>query len=269
MSLATITGRIIAAAQPEKESRSQMLTALLGGTLIGFCCGAVIGGLLSDRFGFSFVFLLSAAMMLICLPFLKKSGLSVFPTDSLSFSGSLSLFKTPKTAAFLILIVFPLYAGGVFVSFGVPLYGAIIGLSSTIISALIMANSLIAAYFSPFTSKFVRKIMGCGKGVLLYGILTALILFAVSLFPNLIFLVCAVVLLGVADSFGLVLVIERIAAKNAGSMISMTLTGKAGQTVAPPVITAGGGTPIFLAIGTAVGTLIYALFFSRKMSLSK
>ncbi|MCL2081978.1 MAG: MFS transporter [Oscillospiraceae bacterium] len=265
-SLATITGRIAAAAQPEEELRSQMLTALLGGTLIGFCCGAVIGGLLSDRFGFSFVFLLSAAMLLICLPFLKKMGLSETPSDKFSSSGFLSLLKTPGTAAFLLLIVFPLYAAGVFVSFGVPLYGAIIGLSSTIISALIMANSLIAAYLAPFTSRLVRKFMGCGKGVIFYGILTSLLLFVTALFPNLLFLVCSVVLLGVADSFGLVLVIEKFTAdaKNAGAMIGMTLTGKAGQTAAPPVITAGGGTPLFLAFGAAVGTVVYALRFSKK-----
>ncbi|MCL2033114.1 MAG: MFS transporter [Oscillospiraceae bacterium] len=265
--LATIAGRIIAAAQPEEESRSQMLASLVGGTLIGFCCGAVIGGLLSDRFGFSFVFLMSAAVMVICVPFVKRMGVSrIHSGGGFSLKDMLAILKTKESVAFLLFIVFPIYAGGVFISFGVPFYGAVAGLSATIISALIMANSLIAAYLAPVTGKLVRRIMSLSKGVLFYGALTAASLFLAVLFPSIPVLVCVVVLLGIADSFGLVILIESFASgvDNTGSMIGMTLTGKAGQTVAPSIITAGGGTPVFLAVGTALGTAAYMVFFLRK-----
>ncbi|MCL2055765.1 MAG: MFS transporter [Oscillospiraceae bacterium] len=265
--LATIAGRIIASAQPQEESRSQMLASLVGGTLIGFCCGAVIGGLLSDRFGFSFVFLISAAAMSLCVPIVKKMGASSIDMGgAFSIREMLAVIKTKESMAFLLLIVFPLYACGAFISFGVPLYGAVAGISSTIISALIMANSLIAAYLAPVTCKLVRRVMSLGKGVLFYGALCAASLFLAVVFPSIPVLVCVVALLGVADSFGLVILIESFAAgsNSTGSMIGMTLTGKAGQTAGPSIITAGGGTPIFLAAAAALGTAVYAVFLFRK-----
>ncbi|MDR2570385.1 MAG: MFS transporter [Oscillospiraceae bacterium] len=263
--LATITGRILAASQQEEETRSQMLASLIGGTIIGFCCGAVIGGLLNDRFGFTFAFLLSAVIIIICIPLISRMGISNFrPSGGFSGSDILSILKTPKSVAFLVLVVLPVYAAGSFISFGVPLLGAIMGLSSTIISALIMANSLITAYLAPLSVKIINKLMSVDKSVLVYGTMIAAALFLAVILPTIPVLVCVVVLLGIADSFGLVTLIESFASggENAGTMISLTLTGRVGQTVAPSAIAAS-GTPLILAIAMAAGTILFALFNRR------
>jgi hypothetical protein len=76
-------------------------------------------------------------------------------------------------------------------------------------------------------------------------------------------LIIAIILLGVADSFGIVALTDGFAglpaSKKLGSsysMISFTLLGKAGQFIALQTFAFTGGLPVFLAALCIVGALV-------------
>jgi hypothetical protein len=160
-----------------------------------------------------------------------------------------------------------------FISYFTPLYGSQQNLSATVISSLIMVNSLISAYLSPFVVKVVLKIMDAGKSVILYAAVNFAMLLALSIYQNMTFLLIAVAVLGIADSFGLVMLVEammtRPEAKRdaARAMIFITLASKIGQTAAPTLIAADGGTPLMLACVTIVGAALYLLSGAGRIRL--
>ena len=260
-SLITITGRVFAASQKDDTTRSRMLAALTGGSLIGYCCGVVIGGLLSDRFAYSIVFYISIGFILTGLPVLRRLS---FDTKADAFTmGSLRKSLLGRgSLLYLLFMVMPIYAGGMFVAYALPLYGAKSAIPTTIISALLMLNSLLAAYLSPLLTDRIKNRLGVKRGVLLYGALTVLSLLVAVFFDNLAVIVLVTMLLGVADSFGLVLLIEGFGQRGSSSMIAITLTGKAGQAAAPPLLAAG--SPIWLAVAAFAGTVLYTLMNHKQ-----
>ncbi|MDR3239441.1 MAG: MFS transporter [Clostridiales bacterium] len=270
--LSTITGRIIASSQATEQSRSQMLADLTSGTLIGFCCGAVIGGLLGDRFPFSLIFMISAAVTLCCIPIVHISRLphAAERRSSNIIKTLRGLMVSRQALGYLAFIIFPLYAAGMFIIYAVPLYGAQIQLPTATVSALIMANSLTAAYLSPFTTRWVHKRMGAQNGIILYGLLTGASIAVFSLWPTLPVILAVIVIMGFADSFGLVLLLECFMdlpllrhLDKSNVMIAVTLAGKAGQTSAPALLSIKEGSPLLLAALTLAGTFIYLCMFLK------
>jgi predicted MFS family arabinose efflux permease len=272
--LATITGRTIASSQTDPQLRSQILVGLTSGTLIGYCCGTVIGGLLADRFAYFAVFITAACVVALCVPLIRRTGLR-----TLNVSGSNKLtdifrvmFGNAKASVHLFALVLPCYAAGMFLTYAMPLFAAESGMTTTVISALIMLNSLLAAYLSSATTGFLRKRFGVAVSAAVYAFVSAGVLLVFTFFPVFWVMLGSVALLGIADSFGLVLLSDSFMeipfAQEKGaavSMVAVTLSGKGGQFLAPALFSVGGagGSPLIVGALCLTGGIAYAVTAKR------
>ena len=264
----TIIGRVIASSIETTEAiRSKMLTALTAGIMIGCCCGTITGGTLASNISFEAVFLIGAVLTALCIPLIIKCRLGTLKVDKpVSIFGFIKrIFDNKSMMIYLIALVLPCFGAGVFISFSVPFLGTKNGLPINVISALIMLNMLLAAYLAPLTVKICSNFSIIKKSAF-YGLLTGIALGVFCFMPDITGLVITVVILGIADSFGIVTLIDgfsrlRVSRKRNSSynMIIFTLFGKAGQFIALQTFVLTEGLPVFLAVFAITGAVIFIL----------
>lgn len=248
----------------EKDAalRVKLLATVAAGRIAGYSCGVVIGGLISERSSYSFVFILeavliAASVLLIGITNLKQSNKT---GDKFSFYNLINIFKAPKVIVYMLLIIVPVYMASVFISYCVPLYGNEITLSQSIISGLMMINFMLSAYTSSVSSKLMIKWLGVQRSTFLY---VAFIILSIGLFVvnnTLVTVIISVILLGIADGFGLNVILEEIyRIKPDIDKVTATflflLASKIGEAVAPMLVSANIGS----GISKASTGLIYVL----------
>ncbi len=275
--LITILGRTFASQQTEETGRTEVLAQLSGGSIAGLCFGSILGGILSEHLSFETVFLISAAAiaggcaMIFFIPFAKTQA------GKKTAAGLFSILSNPSSLLYLLLLVVPVYACSLFISYVLPLTGSTFALSTSAISGLIMANALLSGYLSPAMTGWCLTRLGIQRGVLLYIAATSAAIAVFAFFPVLPVLVAVVCVLGIADSFGIVILLEGFrrtrgaaAGGPADGMIAATMAGKAGQAVAPTLLLLPsplggmGGACFTLAVFAAAGGLFY-LFAGRAL----
>lgn len=272
----TILGRTYASSQQTESARTDALANLSGGSIAGLCFGSILGGILSEHISFGGVFFISAALLLIgfaLLPFILFNNPGINEASSKKpFAGILSVLGNLSSLSYLLLLVVPVYACSIFISYVVPLSGSSFELSTSAISALIMANSLLAGYLSPAMTGWCMKHLGLKKGILLYILATVAAITVYAVFPNLVVLLATVCVLGIADSFGIVMLLEGFSrtkgaatGDTSSGMIVVTMAGKAGQALAPSLmllpipLSGAGGSCLVLAGFAALGGICYTL----------
>lgn len=267
----------------EKDAalRVKLLATVAAGRIAGYSCGVVIGGLISERSSYSFVFILeavliAASVLLIGITNLKQSNKT---GDKFSFYNLINIFRAPKVIMYMLLIIVPVYMASVFISYCVPLYGNEITLSQSIISGLMMINFMLSAYTSSVSSKLMIKWLGVQRSTFLY---VAFIILSIGLFAvynTLVTVIVSVILLGIADGFGLNVILEEIyRIKPDIDKVTATflflLASKIGEAVAPMLVSANIGSGISkastgLIYVLAGGLALYLLFllFSRNVRI--
>ncbi len=274
-SLATMVGRVYATS--DKTDPGGVLANLTSVSILGFCSGAVLGGLLSDRLGYNAVFYISAICVLIALIFVKEMKLPIDEQKQFSAQGIFGIFKDRMAFGYLVLLTLPMNACAIVISYYVPLFGAQNGLSTTAISGIVLINSLLAAYLAPFTNALCAKLDSSGtqKSIYLYGAVLAIGIIAFTLFETVPMMILMSAVLGIADSFGLVVLITAFVRipmvqkiGNVTGSVCSTLMGKSGQTLAPTGIALGGGTPIVLGAMVVLGMIANA-FLQRSSNKVK
>ena len=266
--LIMILGRNYSSSQTNPEVRTKILSNLSGGSIAGICFGSTLGGILAKYISFSQVFILSAIMIvlaLIIVPMIEYPKQVVAKNDNL-IKNLLVLFKEKSSLIYLLFIVIPIYSSTIFISYAVPIVGIKYDMSTTSISALIMVNSLIAGYLSPYLTKITLNKWGMAKTVFAYIAITALSIFIFAVFESPLILLFVVITLGIADSFGLVGLIEgfqqtkgAVLGDSSVNMIALTMSGKAGQSVAPSIMSIFGGSSIGLSIFVILGAVFYVV----------
>ena len=265
----------------EKDAalRVKLLATVAAGRIAGYSCGVVIGGLISERSSYSFVFILeavliAASVLLIGITNLKQSSKT---GDNFSFYNLLNIFRAPKVIVYMLLIIVPVYMASVFISYCVPLYGNEITLSQSIISGLMMINFMLSAYTSSVSSKLMIKWLGVQKSTFLY---VAFIILSIGLFAvynTLVTVIISVILLGIADGFGLNVILEEIyIIKPDIDKVTATflflLASKIGEAVAPILVSTNIGSGISKASAGLIyvlagGMALYLLFLLFKRNI--
>lgn len=265
----------------EKDAalRVKLLATVAAGRIAGYSCGVVIGGLISERSSYSFVFILeavliAASVLLIGITNLKQSSKT---GDNFSFYNLLNIFRAPKVIVYMLLIIVPVYMASVFISYCVPLYGNEINLSQSIISGLMMINFMLSAYTSSVSSKLMIKWLGVQKSTFLY---VAFIILSIGLFAvynTLVTVIISVILLGIADGFGLNVILEEIyIIKPDIDKVTATflflLASKIGEAVAPMLVSTNIGSGISKASAGLIyvlagGMALYLLFLLFKRNI--
>jgi predicted MFS family arabinose efflux permease len=202
--LILMTLRSLAVSLPEKKIAIAEFTA---GSIAGLNCGAVIGGMLADRIGYNAVFCFSAIMVIFSFVYVYKF-LADFTvghriTSEISAWKKLTNFITDKSALlFLLLIFLPILAAGAFLDYCFPLFAKGHNLSQSDISRAFLLNGLCIIYLGPLLTKNITRYLGDKKGIVLSLVIVISALLVFVAFGTISAAFIAVVLLGVADSFG-------------------------------------------------------------------
>jgi len=191
--------------------RNQGFSHFYSGMTAGSAVGAVFGGALAERIGYSPVFFVSAVFVLVVVVFqlaFLKQPCSIKSSSSLHSSRRLGLWKAlrllitdPQNQALFLLIVFPAYIAAAFTFYYFPLFAETQGLSTGTIGLFIIFGSLCVIYLGPVLTTYIGRTIGshrgmfvgtlfCGGGLVLFGLL-----------GDLPWAVLAIVMMGIAEGF--------------------------------------------------------------------
>lgn len=258
----------IAAMQPSSERRKSFLAKASGGTFAGMCMGSVMGGMLNDQLSRVYVYLIGAVVLLVALALATIIRLPKPAEEEKKASvvkGIARVFGHLPALRYLICIVVPVYVCAVFLDYVLPLAGSDFGFSTTLISTLILAYSLIAGYAAPAMTTLAGKIFPTASAAAVaYSLLTGLVILLYPVFNSALFLIIAIVMMGVCDSFGVVYLNEGFIMagkdapydRNIGNTV-FTMVCKSGSMVAPYCI-AFVGSYMALPITVGLGLAVYA-----------
>ncbi len=275
--------KLCAVFEKNTDLRVKLLATVAAGKIAGQSCGIVIGGLISERLSYSFVFILESILVLISILLIGITNLKSSKDNqkSFSFSNLIDIFKSIRVIMYILLIIIPIYMASIFVSYCTPLYGNEISLSQSLISGLMMLNFMLSAYTSGVGSKLTMNWIGVQKSTFLYILLIVFSIGIFSVFNNLAVAIFAIVLLGIADGFGLNVIFEEIyIIQPKIDKVTVTflflLASKVGEAIAPVLVSSNIGEGISKASAILIyiiagGTILYFLFllfnhiFSKKL----
>ena len=204
--------------------------------------------------------------------------------SAFSISSIISTLKSSKIIAYLLLIIIPIYMAGTFVSYAIPLYGNEILLSQSLISGIMMLNCMLSAYTSNTGTRIAINSIGASKSTLLYITCIVASIMAFGIFNTLPIAIIVIIILGIADGFGLNIIFENIYTLQP-NIDTTTITfmfflaSQIARAIAPMLISSNikngvANASTILAYILAGGTLLYILFLtitkkSKKLSLCK
>lgn len=257
----------------EKDSRIRLkiLPAVAAGQIAGTSCGIVIGGLIASRTSYNFVFILEAILIIISLLFINLTNLKDEGNKNpFSLSNVVDIVKSVRIVMYMLLIIIPIYMAEIFVLYVIPLYGKEINLTQSIISGLIFLNFLLSAYTSNSGTRLSIKLLGEKKSVVFYIILMIVSIEAFSIGNNIVVALIAVILIGIADGFGLNIIFEYIYRiqpdiDKVTATFMFLLASQIGGAIAPMIVSSNisngaAAASSMLAYILAGGTILYTIF---------
>ena len=177
----------------------------------GVNCGVVFGGFLINWVNYQMLFVISALLSLTMLFLTGK----YFINEKVAEATEAKQNRTKqirKTVAFLLnarvwtlflLIVAPILICTYFINYMYPIIGSDYGLSDTYVGYSYLLNGLCVVAFGGVITNFFTKKNKKREGLVAASLIYALAFFIVIRFHNIPSLFTAIMLLGVADGFGL------------------------------------------------------------------
>lgn len=177
------------------------------GSIAGLNCGAVIGGMLADRVGYEAVFFLAACGVIIPFIFVRKLmtqyEIAERETSPISVMEKFIAFITDKKAILFLLCIFiPYFICGAFLDYYFPLLASGNDLSQSDISRGILLNGLFVIYLGPVLTRYVINKLGNTYGMIASMLIVFAALTAFALFGTITAAFVTIILLGIAESFG-------------------------------------------------------------------
>ena len=275
-----MTMRSLVVSMPENNAG---IAAFSAGGIAGLNCGAVMGGMLVDRIGYEFVFLIAALMAILPFYFVRKfmTGYEIVKRETGSHSINQLLRKfiiNRKTVLFLGCLFIPYFIGGAFLDYFFPLLASSNGLTQSDISRGVLINGLMIIYAGPLLTNYINKRFGEKNGILLSVATVMLALAVYSVWGTVAAAFVTVMLLGVAESFGVsmktthFLQLEGIRDMEvsqgvAGFSIMVNLSRMAGPIVFGVVLSLGARTGIGIIVIAMVTLLAIFLITERKTTI--
>lgn len=194
-----------------KNDKEQLLgfALLNAGIYAGMNCGAALGAILADIFGFKTVFILSAALTLLTSAFIIGMENDHLPKTEIKENGQREAEEENKsgiltTVLFVVLMIAPASIAVSYTSYFLPLYFDDIGKSVTDVGRAQLLYGIAIVYAGPFLSKLISGIKGNALRHInvIYNMMIAVSLFLPGIGAGLILPMTGATMLGVADSFG-------------------------------------------------------------------
>jgi predicted MFS family arabinose efflux permease len=191
--------------------RNQGFSHFYSGMTAGTAVGAVFGGALAERIGYSPVFLVSALFVVIVVvfqliflkqPSIAKSNTALHLAPRLGMGQALRLLITdPHNLALFLLIVFPAYIAAAFTFYYFPLFAESQGLSTGTIGLFIIFGSLCVIYLGPVLTNYIGRSVGSHRGMFIGTIFCGGGLILFGLLGDLPWAVLAIITMGIAEGF--------------------------------------------------------------------
>lgn len=284
--MGALMGITIAVGRMRGSSDGSALQAgLFAGMYAGVNCGAVSGSLMAATQGTATVFLAGGAVLAggllfvtlgvsssLAAPAEAPAAPSVAPESGATGTGATAR-KEPVggyIAAFLLLVSLPTAVAGMFQPFYLPLFVAQLGQSTATVGRAYLLHGLCIVLLGPWLTRLTARVMAPVWAVLLSGagLAAALLLFGIQ--PSLTTAFLAVLLIGVAESFGLSAQVRQAewligqTSRRRESVLALHVnTRKLGQAAGPlafGAVIAGGPLGVaMLAAGLGSILLLYAV----------
>lgn len=204
MGLITNSISMFIAGSEEEEVKKDGFSLFNAGSLSGINVGMMFGASMAGAVGQRTVFLCSAcAWFLVAVLFLimGKHMASFKNAEKKQRKHTGSFLLSRGVLPYMLLVQFPYVIINSFVFYYVPIYGDAHGLSESIVSLLLMLNSLCSVYLSVSVTNYVSRKFGQGSIYLSTALsLAALLLYGFN--DSVEAMVVVLLLLGVAASFG-------------------------------------------------------------------
>ncbi|MFO7819474.1 MAG: MFS transporter [Halanaerobacter sp.] len=251
-----------------EEEKSRSLSAHNSGIFAGANCGVVVGGMIADRIGFYRVFWLAAGVSLLAgffalyfLPNIKESSAEgAVPAEDAVQGSSKDFFSNLNVITYFLLLLVPATVANMFLKYFFPLFAENLGVSSSNIGRAFLINGIMIAYIGPLVTKYVADKLSTKRATILSS---AIIIIGFAVFfikGSLLTAFLVVLLLGLANGFGLVVRNNYLLKLNAAQRLGRgkalsyyNMARKVGQVIGPVVF----GTA--LALGTELGVGVIAL----------
>jgi predicted MFS family arabinose efflux permease len=255
--------------------QTQGFSSLNSGIMSGCNCGIVLGAMIAESAGYSFVFFITLGILVIsavvaCL-LIKKNKNEIIQTPSVQNplkEDVLKLVFNSKILAFVLLALVPASICGAFLTYLFPITATDMGVSSANIGRAFLMYGLFVVYLGPLFGKYVGSKISIKKSIIAANLVYALAILVFGFGVSATAAIAAVLLIGFSDSFGLAAqssyFLSFDATKQVGNGISISAFSvfyKLGQMIGPLVF----GGLIALGIGTGtkiIGTLTAAFIIA-------
>lgn len=264
--------RGLVAAGTSGTAQTKGFTVLNAGIFAGQNCGAVLGAMLAERLGFSTVFYIAAALVVgtagFTLVTVRNHHLQRTQEPGAWHRRARNFFGDPSLLAFLFLVTIPSAAVGMFLNYFVPLYAHSLGISQGNIGRTFLLYGICIIYAGPWLVRLLSRRFAPRAMMAMGGFLGVLSLTIFSVQPSFTTVIMAVIILGLAESVGLVsqntyfLNLPAALAYGRGKALSIfSAIKKGGQMLGPAAF----GAATMLGAATGVG-LVAAAYFAATAS---
>lgn len=271
---------------PSVKDRNNSLTGLNSGAYAGINCGCAIGAMISERIGYSnvfFVALISVVLItLFALKFVVSSkelknkseyiGLDTKPDlnkvkhkATYKETGVLRFITNKNIASFFLFVAVPVAVCGMFLNYYFPVFAEKSGVSTADIGRAMLLNGLCVIYLGPMLCNLLSNRLGLRKASILAGGLYFLAMIIFAGMGNVPGAIITVTLLGVIDSFALVIHNNYFLSFESSKMIGegkavgiYSIATRFGQMIGPIVF----GMNTVSGISKGIGSIAFALLFS-------
>lgn len=199
---------LVATGKSNRE-RTHGFSILNAGIFAGMNCGAVIGALLAQRVGFSVVMILASLIVAVALPFTFSLTVNSKPTitgnNKLTLAGLRDFFLHKDTFFFFVLITIPSAITTSFLTYFFPVFANSVDVNQGDIGRGFLLYGICMVFIGPLLVRFfAHKKVNTKHLMLASSLIGVLSLTTFWSFPTFIGALVAIVILGIADSVGLV-----------------------------------------------------------------
>jgi len=263
------------------SAQTQGFSLLNSGIMSGLNCGVVLGAMIAERAGYSFVFYVTSGLMaistVIALLLMGNYKKEIKNTENVKVNMDTNIDTSKdanintnininrnintnigqdvkklvcdmKVVRYILLIIVPASICGVFLNYLFPVAGAELGISSANIGRAFLLYGLFVVYLGPLFGKYAGSKVGIKSSVIGANILYAAAMLVFGLCFNSWSAFAAVVLLGFSDSFGL--------AAQGSYFLSFDSSKKTGGGISFAIYS------VFYKVGQMIGPLVFGVLIS-------
>lgn len=198
-----------------KDDKEQLVgfALLNAGIYAGMNCGASLGAILAEIFGYKTVFFVSAALTVLSSVSILRMENAILPKRRAEEAGSVAVKEQRKKISsgqiliavlFTVLMIWPASIAASYLSYYLPLYFEEIGRSVTDVGRAQLLYGVVIVYGGPALASVVASFKGSHlRNVsFVYNIMISVSLFLAGLGSGIFLPFAGAALLGAADSFG-------------------------------------------------------------------